>query len=165
MNPQNVVPVVLGINPPMDRPRLITRLKLKEGYKLTAYKDSRGFWTICVGHLLGPAPVPASADCEQCEKYLTQDIDEAEREAKRYSFYADLVSPLQNIVVELTFNLSHKLDGFHRFLAAMETQDYTKAGCELKSSLAYTQEPHRMDELIKALSSGSYPLGSDPVTA
>lgn len=141
----------------MDRQCLTIRLKQKEGLRLNAYKDSLGFWTICYGHLLGPAPVPASADCAQCASYLEKDIDEAVSLAGRYPFYASLDAPRQNVIVELAFNMGHKLDKFVKFLAAMVAKDYVTAGSELKSSLAYTQEPHRMDELIKALDTGDYP--------
>lgn len=142
----------------MDRARLTTRLKLKEGLRLNAYKDSLGFWTICYGHLLGPAPVPATATCDQCSKYLEKDLDEAIRLAGQFDFYADLDSPRQNVVVELTFNLGRKLLKFGRFLHFMQIGSYEAAGQELKDSLAYKEEPKRFDELIDALTTGEYPV-------
>jgi lysozyme len=142
----------------LDRARLTTRLKLKEGLRLNAYRDSLGFWTICYGHLLGPAPWPASADCGQCDSYLRRDIDAATSLAVQYPFYASLDEPRQNATVELAFNLANKLKKFTKFLAAMASKDYTTAGQELKDSLAYKQEPHRFDELITALSTGEFPV-------
>lgn len=141
----------------MDRARLTTRLKAKEGLELKAYPDSLGFWTICWGHLL-PAPIPQVADCGICEKYLVQDTDEATRLAEQYDFYVSLDEPRQNILVELTFNLGNKLKKFTKFLAAMAAKQYEKAGQELKDSLAYKQEPKRFDELIDALNTGEYPV-------
>jgi lysozyme len=142
----------------MDRARLTTRLKQKEGLRLNAYRDSLGFWTICYGHLLGPAPWPASADCDQCDSYLRRDIDAAVSLAEQYPFYTPLDEPRQNVIVELTFNLANKLKKFTQFLAAIVAKDYVKAGQELKLSLAYTQEPKRFDELITSLETGEYPV-------
>lgn len=143
----------------MDRARLIIRLKEKEGIRYTSYRDSLGFWTVCVGHLLGSSAIysgltytPAKCDC-----LLDKDISVAEQEAQAYGFYSNLDSPRQNVLVELTFNMAHKVDGFHKFLSAMERKDYAVAGLELKDSLAYKQEPRRFDELITALGSGDYP--------
>jgi len=143
----------------MDRPKLRQRLTAKEGLKYDAYRDSLGFWTICVGHFLGTSAAYAGTTYspEKCSCLLDKDIDTAEKEASSYNFYSDLDSPRQNVVVELTFNMAHKLDGFHKFLTAMERKDYTQAGAELKDSVAYKQEPKRFDELIKALASGAYP--------
>lgn len=141
----------------MDRARLSTRLKLKEGLRLKAYKDTMGFWTICYGHLLGPAPVYPVADCTQCEKWLARDIDEAARLAELYPFYTSLDEPRQNVVAELAFNLGDKLHKFVLFLHYMQTGQYQAAGQELKNSLAYKEEPHRFDELITALDTGEFP--------
>ncbi len=140
----------------MDRSRLTMRLKQKEGLRFKPYKDSLGFWTICYGHLL-PAPWPPSADCDQCDSYLTRDIDAAEGIASSYAFYVTLDSPRQNVFVELAFNLGNKLKQFHKFLAALAAKDYPTASQELKDSLAYKQEPKRFDELIDALTTGEYP--------
>lgn len=141
----------------MDRSQLIKRLTVKEGCKLSPYQDSLGFWTCGVGHLLPGKPEWKQTSYEQVSQWLEADIDSAEKEAQTYSFYGALDSPRQNIVVELTFNLSHKLGGFHKFLAAMARKDYEAAGAQLKESLAYKEEPHRFDELIKALAAGDYP--------
>ncbi len=141
----------------MDSSRLKTRLIAKEGQKLEAYQDSLGFWTICVGHLLGFRPIPPVATQQQCDCWLEEDIQAAERQAIQLPFYAGLDSVRQNVIVELFFNLSHRLLAFKKFLAAMAAGDYATAGQELKDSLAYKQEPHRFDELISALNSGAYP--------
>lgn len=142
----------------MDRIKLKARLVSKEGYKLDAYQDSLGFWTDGVGHLLGTEkPAETEVTAEQVDSWLEADIDTAEGLAKRYPFYRLLSDARQNVMVELSFNLSHKLDRFDRFLHFMFAQDYVAAGAELKDSLAYTQEKHRFDELITALESGDYP--------
>lgn len=141
----------------MDRARLTTRLKVKEGLRLKVYKDSLNFWTICYGHLLA-APMPAVATCEQCNKWLQTDIDDAARLAEQYDFYAHLIEPFQNVMVELTFNLGKKLDKFKKFLAAMTRGDYSAAAGQLRNSAAYEQEPKRFDELITSLSTGEFPV-------
>lgn len=141
----------------MDRVRIRARLRSKEGYKLKAYRDSLGFWTICIGHLLGSLPIPGEATPAKCDCWLEEDIDSAEAQVIHLPFYTDLDSPRQNVVVELAFNLGRKLLQFKKFLAYMASKDYIRAGGELKASLAYKQEPKRLDELITALATGAYP--------
>lgn len=143
----------------MDRSRLITRLQRKEGYKLQAYQDSLGYWTICVGHLLGKDPGYATlrATPQQCDCWLSHDIAIAEHRASSYPFYAKLSEALQNIMIELAYNLGDKLHAFVMFLHAMQNGDYREAGQELKNSLAYKQEKQRFDEIINALETGEFP--------
>jgi len=142
----------------VDREKLRKRLIAKEALKLDAYRDSLGYWTACVGHLLGKEePEQTEFTPEQCSCFLEKDIDTAEGLAQRYPFYKLLSDARQNIVVELSFNLGHKLDRFDRFLHFMWTGEFALAGAALKDSLAYKQEKRRFDEIIKALEAGDYP--------
>ena len=51
-----------------------------EGCRLTPYKDINGFWTIGVGHLLGPGSQPrmTSITLREAEALLALDVDDAE---------------------------------------------------------------------------------------
>lgn len=48
----------------------------KEGFRLNAYQDGRGIWTICLGHTAGVKKGDV-ATVEQCLKYAEEDIGPA----------------------------------------------------------------------------------------
>lgn len=63
----------------MDLDRLKEDLVRDEGKRLVAYRDSNGFYTIGVGHLLGPEARMTTITEAECDALLTADIQNAER--------------------------------------------------------------------------------------
>ncbi len=59
------------------------QLACDEGKRLVAYRDSNGYWTIGVGHLLGASPRMSSITEDECEALLDHDIDAAFESVKR----------------------------------------------------------------------------------
>ncbi len=49
-----------------------------EGLRLKAYKDTNGFWTIGVGHLLGSTPRMTEITKDEAFALLVTDVEEAE---------------------------------------------------------------------------------------
>jgi lysozyme len=66
----------------VDRTRLQQELIRDEGKKLESYKDTRGYWTIGVGHLLGKDQRMLRITEEECNALLYVDIAEAESIAR-----------------------------------------------------------------------------------
>lgn len=65
-------------------PRGRQRLTDREGKRLVAYRDSRGIWTIGVGHAAtaGTPPVPhlgMTITAEDCDAILARDLDSREK--------------------------------------------------------------------------------------
>lgn len=89
----------------MNYAKLKAELIRDEGKKLTAYKDSLGYWTIGVGHLLGSSPRMSTITDEECDALLTVDIAEAEAAARRLvpSFDA-LTDERQRALVNMVLN-------------------------------------------------------------
>jgi GH24 family phage-related lysozyme (muramidase) len=56
---------------------LKTQLERDEGRRLRAYRDSNGYWTIGVGHLLGSSPRMSDITDAECDALLTADIQTA----------------------------------------------------------------------------------------
>lgn len=67
----------------MNLLRLRADLTRDEGKKLSAYKDTNGFWTIGVGHLLGSEQRMTTITEDECTALLDFDIDLAEAAVKR----------------------------------------------------------------------------------
>jgi len=80
-----------------------------EGERLTAYQDSKGVWTIGVGHT-GPEVVEGmTITQEQCDAYLAADIQTAVN-AVNAAVSFPLTQDEFNACVDLTFNI-----GVHAF--------------------------------------------------
>ena len=85
-------------------PQGITALKNREGYRLNSYQDTRGIWTIGVGHTgpeVGPGITWSNA---QVDAALASDLAWAENEVNR----CVLVPLTQNqfdALVSFTFNI------------------------------------------------------------
>lgn len=145
------------IDPPLERD-----VKAAEGCRLTAYRDTRGFWTIGYGRLLdqrkdwtGYTITQAQADAA-----LAEDLEAAEDRARATDEWASLNSACRkNAVTELIFNmgLQHWL-GFKMCRAAIQAGEWLTAASELLSSAWATQVgAHRAKRLAGYLRDGEYP--------
>lgn len=91
-----------------DRARLVEQLRVAEGVRHTAYRDSLGYWTAGVGHLLDQSKSWAGTvfSDDQINEWLEADIDAALAQAQQLPEWQALQTDArQNAVVELVFNL------------------------------------------------------------
>lgn len=140
--------------------RLQADIQGAESCKLTAYRDTRGFWTIGWGHLLdqsidwtGHTITQAVADA-----LLAGDIAEAQAHAEKLPEYADQTDCRENAITELVFNmgLQHWL-GFKKCRAAIQSKNWQEAVHELLSSAWSGQVgTKRSGRLAGYLLTGSY---------
>jgi len=147
----------------MDRQLLRAELIRDEGCLLDAYKDTMGYWTIGVGHLLGTSMRMEKITQAEAEALLNSDIDEA----------IDLVSTLvpsiwqvsatefmeerERALVNMAFNLGNRLRGFKKFLAAVDRRDWTTAAVEMMDSVWAKQVGARADRLRHMILKGETP--------
>lgn len=73
-----------------------------EGCRLTAYRDSRGIWTIGYGHTSGVYPGMTCTQ-EQAEAWLAGDVNWAERVVDRL-IHVQLTQGEFDALVDFTFN-------------------------------------------------------------
>jgi lysozyme len=121
----------------VNRATLKAELERDEGRRLQAYKDSRGWWTIGVGHLLGASPRMNEITDEECDALLDMDMTIAERRAIsiiREAVYDSLDDARQRVLVNMAFNLGDGLADFKHFLAAVTTGDVEEACKEMEAS-------------------------------
>lgn len=87
-------------------PLLKAQLERDEGRRLVAYRDSNGYWTIGVGHLLGTSPRMSSITDAECDALLAMDVEIATKSlGKVFGFpLARLDAPRMRAMVNMMFN-------------------------------------------------------------
>jgi lysozyme len=122
----------------MPSPFLPADLKHDEGCKLKAYQDTKGIWTIGVGHAHVPeGTVWTQADCDT---QLKQDIGRAEADLDANApWWRGLDDARQDVMAMLCFNMgwgdgAHGLSSFRNTLTHIQTGDYAAAAHGLLTS-------------------------------
>lgn len=152
----------------MNRYLLKAELRRDEGEKLKAYKDSEGYWTIGVGHLIDPAlganPAPFGVDLRnggvitkaQSDELLEQDIDRVEDDLDaRLPWWRQLDEERQRVLANMCFNLGiGKLLKFVNTLPAIRDGRYQVAAAGMLSSKWAGQVGDRADRLAAMMRTG-----------
>ena len=130
--PASTIPTAPKKEAPMDMTALRAELKRDEGVKAQAYQDSKGIWTVGVGHNLQTKPLSQAA----IEQILSDDIADAVREAHALVPGLDTLDNVrQRVLVNMAFNLGQgTLSHFVKFLAAVHAQDWKTAATEMSTS-------------------------------
>ena len=161
---------MLPATPPIIDPRLLADVKSSEGCKLTAYRDTRGNWTIGYGHLLdqtidwtGHTITQATAD-----GLLAQDLAVRQQQCEGLPEWSALDTACrQNAVTESVFNLGlgHWRCEFPATRSALAGKQWALAATNLLASPEWIAQvgKDRVARLAGYLSSGSY--GAPPDSA
>ena len=125
-----------------------------EGEVLHAYRDSQGFLTIGVGHLIDPArggSIPQRVSRELFE----DDIARATASTRAHfgDWFDGLDAVRQDVIVMLVFNMGvGGLEGFRLMIEAIKQQDWQQAAYELfNSKWAKQVQAERVKDLCDAL--------------
>jgi len=142
-------------------PRLSLDISNAEGCKLTAYKDTRGLWTLGWGHLLDQTKDWTGTTWTQqyADSIRDQDIASAIQYAQALQEYPYLDTPCrQNAVCELVFNMRKKWNGFVKCRAAIARGDWQAAHDQLLASEWKNEVgPTRSARIANYLLTGQYP--------
>lgn len=125
----------------MNEDLLGEELRNDEGEKLTSYRDTLGYWTIGVGHLIDPAkganPAPFGTDLRnggtitpaQSEALLLTDIKNKAMELDaKLPWWRGLSEARQRVLMNMAFNLGVAgLLTFKNTLALVHAGDYAGA--------------------------------------
>lgn len=147
----------------MDLERLQKQLEVEEGLRNLAYKDSKGIWTIGIGHNLETRPIPDAA----IKLIFEEDIDTVVKLLDKYlPWWRKLDGVRQNALINLGFNLGvgpsdedkdGKLLTFKNTLKAFESGDYPAAATGLRNSLWFKQVGKRGVRVSKMVECGEWP--------
>lgn len=141
----------------MHRSKLKEDLARDEGKRLHVYKDSLGFFTIGVGHLVGTYPRILDITEDECEAFLEHDIDNAALVAASYIRNAEVwTSEVRSrAVVNMAFNLGSRLKEFKQFLKAINGSEWERAAAEMLDSTWAKQVGDRAKRLAQMVVTGT----------
>jgi lysozyme len=131
------------------------------GFRLSAYKDSLGIWTIGCGHKLDwPSDKPCQIiwTLDQCKAQLGADMRSKWMELHQACPWIDeLDVPRRCALVNMAFNLGVKgLLGFKNTLSLVESGKYKEASEEMLKSKWATQVGDRAKRLSKQMELGQW---------
>lgn len=105
----------------MNRDTLKQELTRDEGLRLKAYQDTRGFWTIGVGHLLGSRQRMSDITEREALALLEVDIEDAEALARSLVDQFDNMNDArQRALVNMAFNRGSHLTTSAKILPAIQ---------------------------------------------
>jgi lysozyme len=146
------------------------RLIREEGLRLFPYKDTKGIWTIGVGHNIEADPIMfpnlellKSRGVTKDEAYALLDKDIRDHTAALIDalpWTGDLDWPRKSVMIDLCFNMGlgdeHRgLLSFKNTLAHMESGNWSDVAEHMRASKWYQDVgPARADILIKILETG-----------
>lgn len=132
-----------------------------EGWRLTAYQDTRGFWTIGCGHYLGhsiPEVFAGGIDDGQCNALFEADLTHVNSLLTIYLPWWTTIDTVRGAVLQnAAFNLGvAALATFHTFLGLMRAQSWIAAADDLRHTAVYRELPHRYERLATQITSGVF---------
>jgi lysozyme len=126
---------------------IFDQLVRDEGTRYTAYQDSRGVWTLGIGHNLS---VPISHDAAR--QILRDDVLAADTSCRQLPIWRELSEARQGVLVNMAFNLGFAgLMQFRGMYQALEAADYPAAAREMLASRWATQVGARAERLAKQM--------------
>lgn len=147
----------------MDDVKLRAELERDEGWELTPYKDTKGFWTVGCGHNLdahGQRHDRPYSEAE-CDAFLEADVREATARLDRYTpWWVAMTDPRQRALLNMMFQMgwgdgAHGLSSFHRTLGYMEVGRYESAASSAaQSKWATVDSPVRAARVIAMIREG-----------
>lgn len=146
----------------MNFEKLKAQLIIDEGKKNRLYKDTKGHWTIGIGHNLDANGLSDAA----VDFIFNEDIGKFAIDLdKQLPWWRDQPDHVQDVLMNLCFNMGiYGIIMFHKFLTYLQAGDTSAAAGELINSVAYTEEPNRINRLASILRTGVEPNGQPSTT-
>ncbi len=139
-----------------DLDALRAELIRDEGLRFTPYRDTLGYLTVGVGHLIVRGERFTTITRDQAMALLDSDIAIAERRLTNiFPSWRSLDEVRQRAMLNLTFNLGYKLADFKRFLHAAKSDTWEKAADCLVQSRWYKQVKLRGPRIVHAIRTGT----------
>jgi GH24 family phage-related lysozyme (muramidase) len=139
-----------------------------EGRKNIPYKDTKGLWTVGVGHFIGkelPAKyknadgTPRTLSDEEVQTLFDEDYAKHKKEASSLPMYDQLDSKGKQALIDLTFNMGlskFNEDKWPKFFKALKNKDLKTAAEELKDSEWFKEVKTRAPKVISLIKEASF---------
>nr|6M9T_A Chain A, Prostaglandin E2 receptor EP3 subtype, Endolysin chimera [synthetic construct] len=152
-------------------------LRIDEGLRLKIYKDTEGYYTIGIGHLLTKSPSLNAAKSEldkaigrntngvitkdEAEKLFNQDVDATVRgilrNAKLKPVYDSLDAVRRAALINMVFQMGETgVAGFTNSLRMLQQKRWDEAAVNLAKSRWYNQTPNRAKRVITTFRTGTW---------
>lgn len=137
---------------------LVEQLRRDEGLRLNAYRDTEGLLTIGYGHNLAAHHQHiTSCTIAQAEAWLAQDIADTREELLGWLPWAATLDDARfGVLMNMAFNMGHKLLGFKKMLAATKRADWTEASADMLSSKWHDEVGNRSARLSQQMLKGQW---------
>nr|3UON_A Chain A, Human M2 muscarinic acetylcholine, receptor T4 lysozyme fusion protein [synthetic construct] len=160
-----------------SRINIFEMLRIDEGLRLKIYKDTEGYYTIGIGHLLTKSPSLNAAKSEldkaigrntngvitkdEAEKLFNQDVDAAVRgilrNAKLKPVYDSLDAVRRAALINMVFQMGETgVAGFTNSLRMLQQKRWDEAAVNLAKSRWYNQTPNRAKRVITTFRTGTW---------
>nr|7DDZ_A Chain A, Human Neuropeptide Y Y2 Receptor fusion protein [synthetic construct] len=167
-------------------PNIFEMLRIDEGLRLKIYKDTEGYYTIGIGHLLTKSPSLNAAKSEldkaigrntngvitkdEAEKLFNQDVDAAVRgilrNAKLKPVYDSLDAVRRAALINMVFQMGETgVAGFTNSLRMLQQKRWDEAAVNLAKSRWYNQTPNRAKRVITTFRTGTWDAYMGPIGA
>lgn len=128
--------------------KLLEELIRDEGYRQKSYIDTKGYWTIGIGHMLGKSNKFKDLHWDDIQVLITfiKDVNMAIYYTRQYIVVFDQLSkPRQRALINMMFNLGpNRFGKFVKTIAAANRFDFHEAYIEmLDSKWARDDVPNR----------------------
>jgi len=133
-------------------------IKQNEGYVPKYYTDSRGYGTICWGHLYTQGHSGETFTQSQCQSFFNSDYATAYNGAKTLvSNFNSLTAARQCVLVDMTYNLGlGGIRSFNTFLGMVQSGSYSSAASDMLGTRWASQVHGRANRDANMMSSGNY---------
>lgn len=153
------------------------QLKIDEGSSLTIYKDTKGYWTVGIGHLIKR---DSTIHREEAIRLLDKELNRSTQGSittseQSYLFSKDLAAVQKGIAHSSFYGVYQALDEvrqsaiqnmcfqlgvlgvskFRKMWAALARGDYSQAAKEGLDSAWFKQTPNRARRVMETLRTGS----------
>jgi lysozyme len=135
--------------------KITEQLKRDEGFKLTAYQDHLGYWTIGVGRLVDIRK-GGGITAEEAEYLLANDIQRRTKDLSiSLPWFDELDEARKGVLVNMAFQLgTNGLLNFKKTLESVRRGHYVAAANEMLQSKWADQTPMRAERLAKQMMTG-----------
>jgi lysozyme len=139
---------------------IMDMIKQHEGVRNQPYKDTKGLWTVGVGHLIGngktlPPEWNRTFTDAEITNIFKKDYQHHMQAAEKIPGFNNLNLKGQAALIDLTFNMGPTWwKKWPNFTKAMQAGNIAQAANELKNSEWYSQVGRRAPKIVSLLQSG-----------
>ena len=140
----------------MSDDKLEKLLAEDEGKRLDMYQDTKKILTIGIGHNLEEKGISDAV----CSLMFQEDIDDARKDAEKFSWYSRLNSARRAVILNMIFNMGlTRFSGFKKTIEYIDQGLYLSASKEMKNSKWYREDVanSRSDRLAEMMRTGTWP--------